>query len=167
MFYSRSNKTHKPTKRINRSVPLDPACGSGNFLTETYLCLRRLEDEIFRILNKGQARLDFGVVYFGNRVRLSQFYGIEINDFAVRVARVALFIAQLQSNVESVMSLGVHGRDLLPLEDCATIVHGNALRMPWNEVLPANKCSYIIGNPPFIGANNPRLRAAQKRSNKH
>ena len=116
--------------------------------------MRRLEDEIFRILNKGQARLDFGVVYFGNRVRLSQFYGIEINDFAVRVARVALFIAQLQSNVESVMSLGVHGRDLLPLEDCATIVHGNALRMPWNEVLPANKCSYIIGNPPFIGANN-------------
>ena len=161
MFYSRSNKTHKPTKRINRSVPLDPACGSGNFLTETFLCLRRLEDDIIRVLNAGQVEINFGETSFSNRISLNQFYGIEINDFAVSVANVALWIARLQSDAETEMSIDAFPSSF-PLVDSAHIVEGNALRMDWNDVLPASECNYIIGNPPFVGARNQTKKQKQE-----
>lgn len=130
---------------------LDPACGSGNFLTETYLSLRRLEDQILSVLNDGQTEISFGEEPEEvTRIRLSQFYGIEINDFAVRVAQTALWIAQLQANDETDMVLDIEAQDF-PLRDSANIVEANALRIDWNDVVPADKCDYVMGNPPFIG----------------
>lgn len=133
---------------------LDPACGSGNFLTETYLSLRRLEDQILSVLNDGQTEISFGEEQEEvTRIRLSQFYGIEINDFAVRVAQTALWIAQLQANDETDMVLDIEAQDF-PLRDSANIVEANALRIDWNDVLPTSECNYIMGNPPFLGARN-------------
>ena len=130
---------------------LDPACGSGNFLTETYISLRRLENEALRHEKAGQGEMSLG----GGLddpvlVSLDQFYGIEINGFACAVARTALWIAEQQSYdiTESILQ----GRlPRLPLEDTGHIVQANALRYDWNELLPANECSYVMGNPPFVG----------------
>ncbi len=137
-------------QRVCRMNFFDPACGSGNFLTETYICLRRLEDAILRDLNDGQRSVAFDEGD-GERVSLAQFHGIEINDFAVTVAETALWISRLKANGESMMTYDVSANDF-PLREKANIVHGNALRMDWNEVLPAGRCSYIMGNPPFRGA---------------
>lgn len=133
----------------------DPACGSGNFLTETYLSLRTLEDEVLSQLNDGQVEIAFDEECAGSdaRVSLSQFYGIEINDFAVRVARTALWIARLQANMQSDMLHDAYADDF-PLRDSANIVQANALQIDWESVLPAAECSYVIGNPPFLGARN-------------
>ena len=132
----------------------DPACGSGNFLTETYLCLRKLEDAVLRELWKGQTVMGFGdEAITGDRVKLGQFYGVEINDFAVAVARTALWISRLKANGETSMFMEMGGDDF-PLNESANIVQGNALRIDWNDVLPANECSFIMGNPPFIGYSN-------------
>ena len=141
---------------------LDPACGSGNFLTETYRSLRELEDDVLNDLYKGQTE----IVFYADdedRVTLDQFYGIEINDFAVRVAKTALWIAQLQANNDSESMLDISIQDF-PLIDSANIVEGNALRMDWNDVLPASECNYIMGNPPFLGAYS--LTEAQKEDRK-
>lgn len=130
---------------------LDPACGSGNFLTETYLCLRKLEDAVLRELWKGQTAMGFGdEAVTGARVNLSQFYGIEINDFAVAVAKTALWISRLKANGETSMFIEMGGEDF-PLSEAPNIVLGNALRIDWNDVLPAGECSFIMGNPPFFG----------------
>ena len=130
---------------------LDPACGSGNFLTETYLCLRKLEDAVLRELWKGQTAMGFGdEALTGARVNLGQFYGIEINDFAVAVARTALWISRLKANGETSMFIEMGGEDF-PLSEAPNIVLGNALRLDWNDVLPAGECSFIMGNPPFVG----------------
>ena len=132
---------------------LDPACGSGNFLTETYLCLRRLEDSILRELRQGQTAFAFAdEEESGKRVSLSQFHGIEINDFAVTVAEAALWISRLKANGETLMMLDADSGDF-PLEESAHIVHANALRLDWNEVLPSTQCSFVMGNPPFKGAH--------------
>lgn len=134
----------------------DPACGSGNFLTESYISLRKLEDDALNALREGQTGFAFdedGTETAVPRVKLSQFYGIEINDFAVRVAKTALWIAQLQANAETDMLLDIDAVDF-PLADSANIVQGNALTTDWNEVLPAGECSFVMGNPPFIGARN-------------
>ena len=132
---------------------LDPACGSGNFLTETYLCLRKLEDAVLRELWKGQTAMGFGdEALTGARVNLSQFYGIEINDFAVAVAKTALWISRLKANGETSMFIEMGGEDF-PLSEAPSIVLGNALRIDWNDVLPAGECSFIMGNPPFIGSS--------------
>lgn len=128
----------------------DPACGSGNFLTETYLSLRRLENEALDIMSHGMMMLEFEDTI---KVSIQQFYGIEINDFAVKVARTALWIAEAQMWSETrriVSSLGNIG-DFLPLESYDNIYEGNALRVDWNDVLPSFKCNYIMGNPPFVG----------------
>lgn len=129
----------------------DPACGSGNFLTETYLSLRRLENEALSIMSHGMMMLDIeGIV----KVSIQQFYGIEINDFAVKVAKTALWIAEAQmwdetrKIVSSMASIG----DFLPLETYDNIVEGNALRIDWNDVISSNQCNYIMGNPPFVGS---------------
>ena len=127
---------------------LDPACGSGNFLTETYISLRRLENRCFEALYRGQTTLD----YFDDRVKVSinQFYGIEINDFAATVAKTALWIAESQMLIETCRILQ-RDIDFLPLKSYSNIVVGNALTLDWNTVCPASDLSYIIGNPPFVG----------------
>ncbi|MBD8030931.1 class I SAM-dependent DNA methyltransferase [Corynebacterium gallinarum] len=137
----------------------DPACGSGNFLTETYMSLRRLENVVLTQLMAGQTSFGFeDVAESPVKVNLQQFHGIEINDFAVSVAETALWIAELQANMETEMIVTRSIEDL-PLRDSAHIVKGNALLVPWEDVLPPSECSYIIGNPPFIGKMTPKLKA--------
>ena len=128
---------------------LDPACGSGNFLTETFLSLRRLENECLKALLNDQAALDF----FDDRifVNIHQFYGIEINDFAATVAKTALWIAESQMVNETAKILA-RDIDFLPLKSYSNIIEGNALTLDWNTVCPASELNYIIGNPPFVGA---------------
>ena len=129
---------------------LDPAAGSGNFLTESYLSLRKLENEVLRLLLSGKmVGLDVDQSQF-IRVDISQFYGIEINDFAVTVARTALWIAenQMMKATEDIVHMSL---DFLPLKTNAHIVEGNALRIDWNDVVPKDKLNYIMGNPPFVG----------------
>lgn len=129
---------------------LDPACGSGNFLTESFLSLRKLEDDVLNELHRGQVEIIFETPDNDRRVSLDQFYGIEINDFACRVAKTALWIAQLQANNESESMLDISIDDF-PLKDSANIVCANALKLPWGGVLPPDQCDYIMGNPPFLG----------------
>ena len=128
---------------------LDPACGSGNFLTETYLCLRRLENEAIAARLHDQVVL--GDIESPIRVSIGQFYGIEINDFAVTVAKTALWIAESQMMRET-EAIVRHDLDFLPLKTNAHIVEGNALRLDWESVAPRNRLSYIMSNPPFVGA---------------
>lgn len=140
--------------KLSELTFFDPACGSGNFLTETYICLRRLENKILSVLANNQTSLGFDDIDATPlKISLNQFHGIEINDFAVSVASTALWIAQLQANIEAQMIITTNIEDL-PLTDAAHIHHGNALRTDWVEVLPPEKCDYIIGNPPFLGARN-------------
>lgn len=129
---------------------LDPACGSGNFLTETYLSLRRLENKILLELSHGQVTM-YTASESPIQVSISQFYGIEINDFAVTVAKTALWIAESQMMKETEKILLVP-LDFLPLKTNAYIVEGNALRTDWESVVPKGELNYIMGNPPFVGA---------------
>jgi hypothetical protein len=126
----------------------DPACGSGNFLAETYLSLRRLENELLAEKQQnGQISFDTEII----KVSIGQFYGIEINDFAVTVAKTSLWIAesQMMKETEEIVNANL---DFLPLKSYANIVEGNALRMDWESVVPKEKLDYIMGNPPFVGA---------------
>ncbi len=128
---------------------LDPACGSGNFLTETYLSLRRLENKAIMEATHGQVMLgDFIVDPI--KVNIRQFYGIEINDFAVVVAKTALWIseAQMMHETERIIQKDL---EFLPLRNYANIHEANALRIDWNDVVPKEKLDFIFGNPPFIG----------------
>ena len=137
---------------------LDPACGSGNFLTETYLSLRRLENEAISARYHGQSFIGFEE---SNPIKVSiqQFYGIEINDFAVTVATTALWIseAQMLRETEKIIS---HDIDFLPLKSYSNIIEGDALQTEWASVIPASKLNYIMGNPPFVGAS--MMSAKQK-----
>ena len=128
---------------------LDPACGSGNFLTETYLSLRRLENEAIRERYHGQMMM--GEFVDAVKVSINQFYGIEINDFAVTVATTALWIseAQMLTETEHIIHQDI---DFLPLRSYTNIHEGNALRIDWETVVPKAHLNYIIGNPPFVGA---------------
>lgn len=128
---------------------LDPACGSGNFLTETYLSLRRLENEVIREKIDGQ--ITMGEVHNPIKVSIQQFFGIEINDFAVTVAKTALWIAESQMLEETKSIVYGFNDNFLPLKTYVNIREGNALRIDWNDVIPAYKLSYIMGNPPFVG----------------
>ena len=127
---------------------LDPACGSGNFLTETYLSLRRLENEAIRERYHGQMMM--GAFVNPIKVSIQQFYGIEINDFAVTVATTALWIseAQMLTETEHIIHQDI---DFLPLKSYTNIHEGNALRIDWETVVPKDHLNYIIGNPPFVG----------------
>ena len=157
---TRAAKLHSFQEHLAGLKFLDPACGSGNFLTETYLSLRRLENEVIKeliILDKGRnGKQVSGQVTFGQeglnpiRVSISQFYGIEINDFAVTVAKTALWIAesQMMKETEEIVHATL---DFLPLKTNAYIVEGNALRLPWEDIISKNKLNYIMGNPPFVG----------------
>ena len=135
---------------------LDPACGSGNFLTETYISLRKLENEVLENLYSKHGALQGKLGFEGElnpiKVSIGQFYGIEINDFAVTVAKTALWIAesQMMKKTEDIVHMDL---DFLPLKTYANIVEGNALRIDWETVIPKNKCNYIMGNPPFVGSS--------------
>ena len=129
---------------------LDPACGSGNFLTETYISLRKIENEVIRLLTGGEIIL--GELLNPIQVQIKQFYGIEINDFAVSVAKTALWIAesQMMKATEDIVHMPL---DFLPLKTYTNIHEGNALRMDWEQVVSKNELDYIMGNPPFVGAS--------------
>ena len=127
---------------------LDPACGSGNFLTETYLSLRRLENEVIRERYHGQTMM--GAFINPIKVSIQQFYGIEINDFAVTVATTALWISEAQMLAETERIIQQE-MDFLPLKSYTNIHEGNALRIEWESVVPKDHLNYIIGNPPFVG----------------
>ncbi len=133
--------------KISKLTFLDPACGSGNFLTETYISLRRLENDVLRCLsNQITMFTDIAPI----KVSIGQFYGIEINDFAVTVAKTALWIAesQMMKETEDILHTDL---DFLPLKSYANITEGNALRIDWETVVPKDKLNYIMGNPPFVG----------------
>ena len=134
-------------KKLSTLVFLDPAAGSGNFLTETYISLRRLENDALYEETHGQMMLGDNDVI---QVSIGQFYGIEINDFAVTVAKTALWIAESQMMQETEMLMQIN-LDFLPLKSYANIVEGNALRTDWESVVDKCKLSYIMGNPPFVG----------------
>lgn len=136
---------------------LDPACGSGNFLTETYISLRKIENEVIRLLTGGEMIL--GELLNPIQVQIKQFYGIEINDFAVAVAKTALWIAesQMMKATEDIVHMSL---DFLPLKTYTNIHEVNALSMDWEDVVPKNELNYIMGNPPFVGAR--MMSAAQK-----
>ncbi|MBO4738235.1 MAG: class I SAM-dependent DNA methyltransferase, partial [Bacteroidales bacterium] len=169
----KTEKLHAFQQKLGSLKFLDPACGSGNFLTETYLSLRRLENKVISILNKGERSFGFDEFI---KVHINQFYGIEINDFAVTVAKTALWIAESQmvAETEAILSQTI---DFLPLTTNAFIIEGNALRMDWatlKDLTPApllagegeldlfsgfttqvdgtvHEYDYIMGNPPFVG----------------
>ena len=150
--------------KLARLTFLDPACGSGNFLTETYLSLRRLENEVikeFCDVVPGQTALEDIVddAFLGINVSIGQFYGIEINDFAVTVAKTALWIAESQMLKET-ENIVHRELDFLPLKSYANITEGNALRLDWERVVPKHELNYIMGNPPFVGAS--MMTKAQK-----
>ena len=126
----------------------DPACGSGNFLTESYVSLRRLENEVIKLRNKGQAVI--GEFADPIKVDIHQFYGIEINDFAVSVATTALWIAE-QQMLQETAKLVQFNIEPLPLKAYHNIKEGNALRIDWGEVIAPERLNYIMGNPPFVG----------------
>ena len=148
---TRNEKLTEFQNYISSLTFLDPACGSGNFLTETYLSLRRLENEALEVMSHGMMMLDMSGII---KVSIQQFYGIEINDFAVKVAKTALWIAEAQmwNETKKIISTMSNIGDFLPLETYENIVEANALRIDWNDVVPNTKCNYIMGNPPFVGA---------------
>lgn len=179
---SQKEKLFAFQKKLGSITFLDPACGSGNFLTETFLSLRRLENKIISLLNKGERVFGFDEFI---HVKISQFFGIEINDFAVTVAKTALWIAESQmiNETEKIMGQQI---SFLPLTTNAFIVEGNALRMDWATLKPidgntipalpdgglfagitthvdgsAHHYDYIMGNPPFVGA---RLMSESQKS---
>lgn len=147
----RRNNLNRFHEKIAALRFFDPACGSGNFLTETYIQLRKLENKILSVLLHDQGILELQEQHSPLKVSLQQFHGIEINDFAVNVATTALWIAELQANAEAETIVYGMVKDL-PLQDSAHIVLGNALTVDWTQVLEPAECNYIIGNPPFRGA---------------
>lgn len=138
-------------EKLGQLTFFDPACGSGNFLTETFLSLRKLENEAIRLRTHGESLLDVGQADDWIHVSIQQFSGIEINDFAVSVAKTALWIAEDQMQKETRDLLYANDWHFLPLKTNARIHEGNALRMDWNDVIESYGCDYVIGNPPFIG----------------
>ena len=144
----RNKKLHLFQDKLASLEFLDPAAGSGNFLTESFLSLRRLENEVLKLFSD---QIQFVTDATSPiKVNISQFHGIEINDFAVTVAKTALWIAEIQMKKETEAILRFEA-DFLPLQTNANIVEGNALRLDWKEIVDPTILSYIMGNPPFIG----------------
>ncbi len=138
-----ANKLNKLHKRITNIKIFDPACGSGNFLIIAYKELRRLEMQIFK--SAGMLNMP--------SIKLSQFYGIELDDFAHEVAILSLWLTEHQMNMEFIKEFG-DCTPTLPLKDGGNIVQGNATRIEWNEVCPKEDGDeiYVLGNPPYLGA---------------
>lgn len=154
---ARKDRAYAFQDKISKLKFFDPACGSGNFLTESYTSLRRLENEALRIIYGGDRVI--GEMADPIKVHINQFYGIEINDFACSVAQTALWIAESQMMAATDEIVGFT-LDPLPLKTYTNIHEGNALRMDWNEVIPAAELDYIMGNPPFLGA---RIMSAEQK----
>ncbi len=144
-------------EKLGKLKFLDPACGCGNFLVIAYRELRRLEIEVLKASGIKQGVLNVEGL---SKLSVANFHGIEINEFPAQIAQVALWLVNHQMNLELAREFGVAAQSL-PLEKSATIRHGNALHLDWNDVLPAGECTYIIGNPPFIGA---KLQSAEQRA---
>jgi type I restriction-modification system DNA methylase subunit len=144
--------------RIHNLKIFDPACGSGNFLIIAYKELRKLEMKILKELKTISGTLGSGNFDFGNdflsHIHLSQFYGIEIDDFAGEIAKLALWLAEHQMNVEFFKEFG-RTNPTLPLKEAGKIVQGNATRLDWEDVCPKYKDDeiYILGNPPYLGSS--------------
>lgn len=150
---ARENRLREFQTMIASLQFLDPACGSGNFLTETFLELRKLENRVLEHLLHNQGVMEFGAdTDAGSLVKVSigQMHGIEINGFAVSVAKTALWIAQQQA-LDATESIAGQALEHLPLHDSGNIIQANALRYDWNQLLPGSHCNYVMGNPPFIG----------------
>lgn len=150
VWKTKKKKLKEFQKKLASIRWLDPACGSGNFLTETYLCVRRLENTVISELQRDQITFAVKGMHNPIQVDITQFYGIEINDFAVTVAKTALWIAESQmiKETEDIIKTDI---EFLPLTTNANIVEANALRIDWNSVVPASELDYIMGNPPFVG----------------
>lgn len=134
--------------KLSKLKFFDPACGCGNFLIITYRELRKLETEVLKELHpSGQAVLDIALL---TKVNVDQFYGIEIEEFPAQIARVAMWLMDHVANIELGYAFG-QAFTRLPLTKAANIVHGNALQIPWADVISSAECSYILGNPPFVG----------------
>ena len=144
---TKQTKLEEFQKKISNLKFLDPACGCGNFLIIAYRELRLLELEIVKELYKKQQVIDIHKIILMN---VNQFYGIEIEEFPARIAEVAIWLVDHQMNMIVSSNFGQYFKRI-PLTKQATIVHGNALRINWHDVLPITECSYILGNPPFIG----------------
>ena len=144
----RKQALHSFQEKIGGLKFLDPACGSGNFLTETYLSLRKLENEVLKMLSDGTLSMngDFSPI----KVKIEHFYGLEVNDFAVTVAKAALWIAeaQMMKETEDIVQKDL---EFLPLKSYSHVQQANALKQDWNEIIASGELSYIIGNPPFKG----------------
>ncbi|MGE9910042.1 DNA methyltransferase [Limosilactobacillus reuteri] len=134
-------------ERIGKLKFFDPSCGSGNFLTETYLSLRKMENQLLQIIYGNEPILATEDVV---KVKIQNFYGIEINDFAVSVARTAMWIAENQM-LEQTKDTVYYNKDFLPLDSNDSIYEGNALRMDWTKIVKPYELNYIMGNPPFVG----------------
>ena len=151
---SLTGRKRLPLCCIKLDTATDPACGSGNFLTESYLSLRKLENKAIAAIMQDTYgnMIPFEGLIDGSEILVSigQFYGIEINDFAVSVAKTALWIAEHQM-LEQTRRIVRQDREFLPLTSYPNIVEGNALRINWEDVVPKEKLSYIMGNPPFVG----------------
>lgn len=147
---AQKNRLKAYQKKLASLKFLDPACGSGNFLTETFLCLRELENKAIGDILDGQGYMEFGGEDSLVKVSIDQFHGIEINDFAVSVAKTALWIAEQQA-LDDTEDIAETTLGHLPLHDSGIIVQANSLRYDWNELLSGDECSYVIGNPPFVG----------------
>ncbi len=147
---TRKKKLEDFQRKLASLTFLDPACGSGNFLTETYLSIRRLENRVILELQHGQ--IVFGGLenFSPIKVSIEQFYGIEINDFAATVAKTALWIAesQMMKETEDIVHMSL---DFLPLKSYTNITEGDALRLNWESIVSKYKLNYIMGNPPFLG----------------
>lgn len=148
---SNKNRLAEFHKKLRGLTFFDPACGCGNFLVISYRELRLLELEVLRASNKaGQLSVDVNQLI---GINVDQFYGIEIEEFPAQIAQVALWLADHQMNLRVSEEFGLYFARI-PLRATPHIVHGNALRLDWNEVLPSKRCSFLLGNPPFVGYNN-------------
>ena len=136
-------------QRLAKLTFLDPACGCGNFLVIAYRELRLLELDVLRALDKGEASLD--VAQFNILCDVDQFFGIEIEEFPAQIAQTALWLIDHQMNMRVSEEFGKYFVRL-PLRKSATIIHGNALRTDWRDIIKPEALSYILGNPPFGGA---------------
>jgi hypothetical protein len=147
------NKLFEFHKKLRQLTFFDPACGCGNFLVISYRELRELELKVLRAdhelsAHKGQLTVDVHALI---GVNVDQFFGIEIEEFPAQIAQVALWLVDHQMNLRVSVEFGLYFARI-PLKSSPGIRHANALRLDWNEVLPAERCSYLLGNPPFIGA---------------
>ena len=149
---TRDSRLREFQKKLAGLNMLDPACGCGNFLVIAYRELRQLELAVLKVLHpvEGTTEFSLGEVTSMAQVDVSQFYGIEIGEWAARIAETALWLTDHQMNIELSTTFG-NNFQRIPLKASPHIRCDNALRIDWNDVLPAEDCSYVFGNPPFIG----------------